>query len=146
MVDAFNLLLYAFNFNKYTTGKIIFQWGVEILFEVNMNAAEINLMPSTEYEEILQNVRTILATVKGTVPLDREFGINPNVLDQSVNVVQARLNAAIVEAVNKFEPRARVRKFCYDNSPRETLDGIVKPRVELEIVSDKLRGYVRIKD
>lgn len=116
------------------------------MYKVSVNSNEINLMPDTELEEILQNVRTILATVKGTVPLDRDFGINPNVLDQPVNVVQARLNAAIVKAVNKFEPRARVRKFCYDNSPRETIDGIVKPRVEVEIVQDELRGYVQIDD
>lgn len=116
------------------------------MFEVTTNPAEINLMPSTEIEEVLQNVRTILATVKGTVPLDREFGIEQKILDQPVNAVQARLNAALVEAVNKFEPRAKVRKIFYDNTDRETLDGILKPRVQIELVTEKMRGYVRIED
>lgn len=104
------------------------------------------MMPETEIEEVLQNVKTILSTLKGTVPLDRDFGINPKVLDQPINTAQARLSAAIVEAVNKFEPRAKVRKILFDNTDRESLDGILKPRVEIELVEDKMRGYVRIEE
>ena len=37
---------------------------------------EINLQPENEIEEIIQNVSTILTTRKGSVPLDRGFGIN----------------------------------------------------------------------
>lgn len=35
----------------------------------------ISFAPGTVAAEVLQNVRTILATRKGTVPLDRDFGL-----------------------------------------------------------------------
>ena len=35
---------------------------------------KINFAPDSEVEEILQNIRTILSTRIGTVPLDRDFG------------------------------------------------------------------------
>ena len=34
----------------------------------------ISLAPESEVAEILQNVQTIISTVRGSVPLDREFG------------------------------------------------------------------------
>ena len=44
-------------------------------YVVMPDAQTIDLAPATKIEEILQNVRTILGTVKFSVPLDREFGI-----------------------------------------------------------------------
>ena len=43
-------------------------------FVVTTDAKTIDFAPATKIEEILQNVRTILGTVKFSVPLDREFG------------------------------------------------------------------------
>lgn len=36
----------------------------------------IDFAPESETEEILQNLRTILATAMGSVPLDRAFGVD----------------------------------------------------------------------
>ena len=36
--------------------------------------SEVNFAPASERDEVVQNVRTILATRVGTVPLDRDFG------------------------------------------------------------------------
>ena len=116
------------------------------MYQVTADLSEINLIPATEFEEILQNVKTILATVKGTVPLDRNFGIDKKILDLPVNVAKAKISAAIVKAINEFEPRVKVRKIYYDNTDRETLDGIIKPRVDVDIEESKLRGYVLIED
>ena len=116
------------------------------MFEVAADLSEVIIFPEDEVTEVLQNVKTVLSTVQGTVPLDRDFGINQKILDQPINTAQARMNAAIVEAINKFEPRAKVRKIFYDNTERETIDGILRPRVQVELVTEKMRGYVRIED
>ena len=41
----------------------------------------VKIIPESEIEEILQNIKTILSTYKGTVPLMRDFGIDPNLID-----------------------------------------------------------------
>lgn len=116
------------------------------MYQVTIDINEVNLMPTTEIEEVLQNVKTILSTVQGTVPLDREFGVDKKIIDLPISVVQAKITTAIVKAINKFESRARVRKVLYDNMERETMDGQIKPRVNIEIVEEKMRGYVLIEE
>lgn len=76
--------------------------------DVTADMDTINLAPATELEEIIQNVRTVLTTLKKSVPMDREFGINGEVVDSPIAVAQAKLTAEIVTAVNKYEPRASV--------------------------------------
>lgn len=139
------------------------------MYRVTLDINEVNILPSTELEEILQNVKTILATVKGTVPLDRDFGVDHKILDIPISAARAKLSAAVVTAINKFEPRVRVKKISYDDKPvggaglatsgdlelqvgeyrqavKDALDGILKPYVDVEIIQDKLRGYVNIED
>lgn len=77
-------------------------------FEFVADSVDVNFKPKDKYEEILQNVKTILATPKGSRPMDREFGINFVRVDQPMRKEEARLTSEIVEAVNKYEPRAKV--------------------------------------
>ena len=116
-----------------------------MMYQVRMDINKVNIMPGTELEEILQNVKTILNTTRGTVPLDRGFGVDKKILDIPISVAKAKLSAAIVEAINKQEPRARVKKIYYEQKDYETMDGTLKPCVEIEIVEEKLRGYVLIE-
>lgn len=106
--------------------------------DVRPTLSNVNLMPSTELEEIVQNVQTILATFKGTVPLDRAFGIDGRYLDEPVNAVQARATAEITAAVNSQEPRARVKKILFTGG----LDGRLDITVRIEIIESRLRGGV----
>ena len=106
--------------------------------DVRPTLTNVNLMPATELEEIVQNVQMILATFKGTVPLDRNFGIDGRYLDEPINAVQARATAEITSAVNSQEPRAKVQKVLFAG----TLDGHLDMTVRIEIVESRLRGYV----
>lgn len=115
------------------------------MIRVTADLSDVIIVPSTELEEIVQNVKTILSTVIGEVPLDREFGTDRKILDLPISVATAKISAAIVKAINKFEPRARVTKINYTQSKEETLDGILKPVVDIELVEEKLRGYVLIE-
>ena len=68
----------------------------------------INMAPKTEAEEILQNIRTILATAKGTVPLDREFGLDSTIIDLPASLGKAKLTNEIFQAVKRYEPRVTI--------------------------------------
>lgn len=91
---------------------------------------EINLAPETVLEDILQNVATIISTRKGTVPLDRNFGLSQDFLDRPMLVAEPLVTAEITEAISEYEPRAAVVSVEFEagDSP-----GVLIPVVEVEI-------------
>lgn len=100
------------------------------VLDVTAELESVSFGPQSELEEILQNVRTILTTLKGSVPLDRDFGIDGAVLDRPISVVQAILTTEIIEKVEKYEPRVKVKKVSYGGDAQ---DGIICPTVRVVI-------------
>lgn len=98
--------------------------------EVEPLGAPINFQPATEAEEILQNVATILATMRYSVPYDRQLGINPEYLDSPIPVARARATADIIETLHRFEPRCRVESVTFSG---DGMEGIMRPRVRVYI-------------
>lgn len=89
----------------------------------------INFSPQNEVEEVLQNVGIILATTKGSVPLDRDFGIDGSYVDAPMPAAKAKLASEIMNAVQKYEPRATITSIDFTGS----IDGVLKPRIEVSI-------------
>lgn len=87
---------------------------------------------ATGLEEIFQNVRTIISTPKGSVPLDRDFGLSQTFLDQPVPVAKAKALPEIIEAVEKYEPRAKVTRVWWVAS--DEMAGCVVPSVRIRVV------------
>ena len=87
--------------------------------------------PTTEAEEIVQNVRTILTTRRGSVPLDRAFGIDTVLIDLPVTAIKGRLTTEIIEAVERFEPRVEVKEVKFAGDAAE---GAVYPVVKVVIL------------
>ncbi len=102
-----------------------------MVLDITATNAGINFAPATTLEEIAQNVRMIITTAKGSVPLDREFGIDAKALDKPLAVAQAVLSSEIVSAISKYEPRARVTKIVYQGKEQE---GQLEPTVRIEVV------------
>lgn len=107
--------------------------------DVKVNSRNWNVMPTTELEEIAQNVQMIISTLKGSVPMDRAFGIDPARVDDPISVAQAKLSAEIAAAIREQEPRARVQKVFYSGDPN---DGQLLITARIAIVEKRLRGYV----
>ena len=61
-------------------------------------------------EEIAQNVRTLLATAPGTVPLARAMGAAVAV-DGPQNESLGRIRAAAATTIRRYEPRARIKRI-----------------------------------
>ena len=112
---------------------------MEEIFEVTANTNDLKIFPSSELEEITQNVRMIITTQKFSVPMDRNFGINSAMTDKPISAARAKLIAEIVAAVNEFEPRAKVTEVIFlDNE----MDGILNVKVRFKLIKKNLRGFV----
>ena len=92
-------------------------------------AGPIQFSPGNELEEIFQNIRTILSTPKGSVPLDRDFGIDLSYLDSPTPVAEAKLTTEIIAAVKRYDPRVSVTAISFTGD----MDGKLKPVVEVRI-------------
>lgn len=62
----------------------------------------------SQQEDILRCLRNLLLTPAGTVPLDRDFGIDQATLGYPIDVAQNLLAVEIIDKVRKYEPRASV--------------------------------------
>ena len=95
----------------------------------------IDLAPATIGAEVRQNIATILATPKGSVPLDRAFGVAGIALDDPIGRARASITAEYVDAITTYEPRATIRSI--DFTPDETT-GRLKARVVFAVNGEVL--------
>ena len=95
------------------------------------NGFEINLNPSNEIEEIIQNVCVIINTVLGSCPFAREIGCAGEYADKPLTVVENIIASEVYEAVELGEPRASVVNI--DFSEKNNDEGRIVPIVEVEI-------------
>jgi phage baseplate assembly protein W len=91
---------------------------------------KINLNPESITEEVIQNLQMLLATPKYSVPLDREFGVSWEMADKPLNIAKTLLVGEIMDAVEKYEPRAEVTDITFT---RDEITGRIVPRLEVLI-------------
>lgn len=101
-----------------------------MIIDVEAELGSVDFAPGSVLEEVLQNVRTILTTRKGSVPMDRAFGIDGDVVDLPSAVAQAKLASEIVATVSEYEPRAKVERVLYEGN--ET-DGFLRAKVRVNV-------------
>lgn len=100
---------------------------------------DIDFNPSSEVAEIVQNVQTIISTIKGTVPLDRDFGIESDFIDNPTPMAQMQCRVSIIDAVKTYEPRARVKSIDFKQGADDVMDGRLLPIVTIEIEAENER-------
>jgi phage baseplate assembly protein W len=81
-------------------------------------------------KEVLQNVRTLLATKKFSVPLDRDVGLDFSLLDKPYPRARTEVRTEIIQALRQYEPRAKVIRVLFDGDPA---DGVLNPKVTVRI-------------
>lgn len=104
---------------------------------VSTVAAPLVVHPTNRVEEIMQNVRMIFATRRGTVPLDRDFGLDHGVVDKPIDVAKVYLMVDAYQQIRKYEPRAWPERFEFDDNLLSPLDGTLTARVLIRIEDDK---------
>lgn len=102
-------------------------------YQVNAYSLRKIILNETDpVKSVLQNVAIILATIQGTVPLYREFGIPRDMVDRPISVAKVIMTSRVKEAVERFEPRASVVSVrCQED---EGVPGRLVPTVEVEII------------
>ena len=85
---------------------------------------------TSEVQEVMQNVKLIIMTRKGTQPLDRNFGISYDFVDSPMLRVRAMAEQEIFMALRKYEPRAVLKQITWNSDP---VSGSVKPNVSIQV-------------
>ena len=93
-------------------------------------SAEIDWSPSTVIEEVLQNVRMIVGVWRSEVPLDRELGIDPSLIDAPIGAARARLMSSLAETIKRCEPRASLQSVEFRSDAAE---GVVQPIITVNV-------------
>lgn len=82
-------------------------------------------------DRIMQRVRTILLTLKGSVPLDRSFGIDGRVIDRPDMAGRVAYEVDILDALDKYEPLVEATGVKWVEPPAEAMDGKKQAKVGL---------------
>ena len=98
-------------------------------YELLLDTGEIDFAPKNEAAEVIQNVKTICTTLKGSVPMRRDFGISGKYIDAVTPGVRALLTSEIYRAVREYEPRAEITGIEY----RENEAGELKPCIRIKL-------------
>jgi hypothetical protein len=80
------------------------------LADVEFNITE----PLSEQEDILRCLRTLIMTPAGTVPLDRDFGIDNSCLSYPLEVAKNIFAVELIDKAKTYEPRADISAVDFD--------------------------------
>lgn len=94
--------------------------------------AEVEIMPQNTLREIAQNVRCILTTRRGSLALDRAFGVNAEMVDKMQTTARQLLEADIIMTLQKYEPRVKVTGISWERQ-ESAADGTLYPKVLLTV-------------
>lgn len=84
--------------------------------DLSVRANHIDFAPKDIISEVVQNVRNIYRLSKGTVPYQRDIGIDERIIDLPIEKAIMLTQLEFVKQLKKFEPRAKINKFDWKNS------------------------------
>lgn len=83
---------------------------------------------------VAMEIQTLLSTPLGSLPLDRDFGIDWTLLDRPTPEVQAQLRGQIVQQVRRYVPLAAVTAVEFVTSEADLMDGRLIPVVRFKLI------------
>lgn len=108
---------------------------------VDMSAPLSVEIGATGLRGLAQELRTAFATRKGSVPLDRDFGLSWDMIDLSLPESRPMLVAEIGRGLERCVPRIRVKSVTFRPDPSEAADGKLAPVVVVEIRKEHLNDF-----
>lgn len=106
---------------------------MEVLF--NPQERQPLKIGATGMEAIIQNIRMIILTLSYSIPLDRAFAHDGQMIDAPAPLVAGRKMAELIDAIEKYEPRVKVDKidFVYHDQQGQLAEGQLTPRVTFSL-------------
>ena len=93
---------------------------------------------ATGLRGLAQEIRTVLGTAKGSVPLDRNFGLSWDTVDLPMPQALPLLVSDIAEAI---ERNVRIKDVQFGNGVADTEDGRLLPIVTVEIREEYIHEF-----
>ena len=81
-----------------------------------------------ERDEVIRCIQNLALTPAGTVPLDRDFGLDIGFMGMPIETAKNLLAIELITKIDKYEPRASVKEVDMTGS----VDGQIKIRVVIE--------------
>lgn len=91
----------------------------------------LHFLPENTVQEVLQNLSILLCTPQFTVPFQRDLGIDHTLTDKTIPAAKSLLTGKIMDAVEKFEPRAKIVSIDFTETPE--FPGKLNVVLEVEI-------------
>lgn len=110
---------------------------------VDMSLPSTVVIGATGLVGLAQEIRTVLATRKGSVPLDRDFGLTWDHVDMPMNMATQSMIAEIGQQLERYVPRIRVTDISFVNNAANggAMEGQLIPRVTVEIREEYLGDF-----
>lgn len=97
------------------------------------DGCSLSLQQDSELLSVMQNIALLLNTKRGTVPMHREFGLPMEFVDKPIDAAEAIAFVEISDALEEFEPRARLDDVYFEKS----VDGKINLKVEVSIADEQ---------
>jgi len=110
-------------------------WHITAINQGDLTEADVDF-GATGLAEILQNVRTILMTPKGSQQMDRSFGMDMSYIDMPMNLVINQLISSAMIALSEYEPRVQLEDIKFDTT--NAMDGGLIATVKIRVSPDAL--------
>lgn len=112
---------------------------METILTVDMSKRPGIRIGATGVAALEQEIRTVLATRKGSVPLDRDFGLTWDFVDKPLTDAMPYMVAEIGQQLERYVPRIRVRDIAF-GSP-DAADGMLRPIVTVQVREEFLHEF-----
>jgi hypothetical protein len=66
--------------------------------------------------EIIERCMFLLTLIKGAIPMNREIGMDPDIIPQPAYIAQQKYTISAMELIEEFEPRAAVEEISFEVS------------------------------
>lgn len=94
---------------------------------INISEAviRINEVEEQEAEDIRRGLTTLYSVREGEQPLDRDFGLKQEFLDQPVPIAKNLLALEVIEKTQRYEKRVKVDKVEYETGQEGQLIPVI---------------------
>lgn len=79
-----------------------------------MNIMNVDFVTDIKDKELLHGLRFLCSTYAGTCPLNRDFGIDPDLVSENVDIIKALYPQEVMDKVSRFFNNIEVVEVIFD--------------------------------
>ena len=98
-------------------------------FQIEVDPQTLLLFHDNWLSKTAEEIRIVLNTPIGSVPCNRDFGIDMSYMHLPANAAMSAYASAAAEAIERFVPGLRVNQVLFDNDA--TAPENLKPTIEV---------------